>query len=84
MILTIQRLGYLGEGIAQGPVFVPAVLPGEVVEGEVVKDRMTAPKILTPSPDRIKPPCPHFKSCGGCSLQHASDEFVAGWKAQVL
>ncbi len=84
MILTIQRLGYLGEGIAQGPVFVPAVLPGEVVEGEVVKDRMTAPKILTPSPDRIKPPCPHFKSCGGCSLQHASDEFVAGWKAQVV
>ncbi len=84
MILTIERLGHLGEGIARGPVYVPTTLPGEVVEGEVVKDRMPAPKIITPSTIRVKPPCPHFKSCGGCSLQHASDEFVAGWKADVV
>jgi 23S rRNA (uracil1939-C5)-methyltransferase len=84
MILTIQRLGHLGEGIAQGPVYVPGTLPGEVVEGEVINDRMPAPKIVTPSVIRVKPPCTHFKSCGGCSLQHAADDFVAHWKIEVV
>ncbi|MGB5557240.1 MAG: class I SAM-dependent RNA methyltransferase [Paracoccaceae bacterium] len=84
MILTIQRLGHLGEGIAPGPVYAPTTLPGEVVEGEVVGGRMLAPKIVTPSQIRVKPPCPHFKSCGACSLQHASDEFVSEWKADVV
>jgi 23S rRNA (uracil1939-C5)-methyltransferase len=31
----------------------------------------------------VRPPCPHFKSCGGCALQHASDDFVADWKVDV-
>lgn len=89
MQVTIERLGYLGDGIAHspefsGPVFAARVLPGEVVEGEVAGDRITAPRILTPSPDRVRPPCPHYKSCGGCALQHASDAFVADWKAQIV
>lgn len=84
MILTIQRLGHLGEGVAPGPIFVPMTLPGEVVEGEVINDRMPTPRIITPSPTRVKPPCPHFKSCGGCRLQHAADPFVAKWKAEVV
>ncbi len=84
MILTIERLGHLGEGIAPGPVYVPTTLPGETVEGEVTAGRMPAPKIVTPSADRVRPPCPHFRACGGCSLQHASDAFIAGWKADVV
>ena len=84
MILTIHRLGHLGEGIAPGPIYVATTLPGEVIEGEPVKDRIAGAKIVTPSVDRVKAPCPHFKSCGGCSLQHASDAFVAGWKADVV
>ncbi|MDH5797466.1 MAG: class I SAM-dependent RNA methyltransferase [Paracoccaceae bacterium] len=80
----IERLGHLGDGIAPGPVFVPGTLPGEVVEGEVSDGRMAAPKIVTPSPDRVRAPCPHFRACGGCVLQHASDGFVASWKAGVV
>ncbi|SNX69812.1 23S rRNA m(5)U-1939 methyltransferase [Cereibacter ovatus] len=83
MILTIDRLGHLGDALAQG-VFVTGALPGEVVEGEVEAGRMAAPRILTPSADRVRPPCPHAKSCGGCLLQHASDPFVAGWKQEVV
>ena len=82
--LSIHRLGHQGDGIAPGPVFVPLTLPGEVVEGVVEGDRMEAPRILTPSVDRVRAPCTHFKSCGGCGLMHASDGFVATWKAGVI
>lgn len=84
MIVTIDRLGHLGDGIAPGPIFASGVLPGEVVEGEVQGDRLVHPKIVTPSPDRVKPPCRHARACGGCQLQHASDSFVARWKQQVV
>lgn len=84
MEITIQRLGHKGDGIAEGPILAPLTLPGETVTGEVADGRMAAPRILTPSPDRVKAPCAHFRQCGGCALQHASDDFVAGWKRQVV
>ena len=84
MKVTIERLGHRGDGIAAGPIFVQRTLPGEEVEGELEGDRLTAPRILTPSDDRVSPPCRHFKTCGGCALQHASDSFVATWKEDVV
>ncbi|MEN8831942.1 MAG: class I SAM-dependent RNA methyltransferase [Pacificibacter sp.] len=82
--IEITRLGHHGDGIAAGPIFAAKTLPGEVVEGDVVGDRIASPSVVTPSPNRVKPPCPHFKSCGGCALQHASDSFVAEWKSDVV
>ena len=87
MTYTIERLGHLGHGIAsgpQGPIYVPGALPGEVVAGELTGDRLENVRIVTPSADRVKPPCAHARACGGCQLQHASDPFVAGWKRQVV
>lgn len=87
MKLTIERLGHLGDGFAQGPdgpVFVSGVLPGEEVEGELSGDRLTQIRIVTPSSTRIKPPCSHAKSCGGCLMQHANDAFVADWKIGIV
>lgn len=81
MRVTIERLGHLGDGVAPGPVFVPLTLPGEEVE---IDDATGSLRILTPSPHRVRPPCVHFKSCGGCALQHASDDFVAEWKVEVV
>ncbi|QXT39952.1 class I SAM-dependent RNA methyltransferase [Gymnodinialimonas ceratoperidinii] len=86
--VTIKRLGHHGDGIAEdasgAPVFVPLTLPGERVSGEIEGDRLAAPAILTPSTERVKAPCPHYKACGGCSLMHAADGFVAGWKEEVI
>lgn len=86
--LQIKRLGHHGDGIAADeagkPVFVPLTLPGEIVSGEIEGDRIAAPSVITPSSDRVKAPCPHYKSCGGCSLMHASDPFVAQWKSSVI
>lgn len=80
----IERLGHLGDGIAAGPVFVPRTLPGEEVAGEVADGRIDAPRIILPSPDRVKAPCRHYNACGGCALMHGSDSFVAEWKTDVV
>ena len=81
---SIKRLGIFGDGIAEGPVFVPMTLPGEVVTGTLEGTTLTDVKIVTPSEDRVAPPCKHFKSCGGCQLQHASDDVVAAFKTDII
>lgn len=80
----IARLGHQGDGIADGPLFAPLTLPGEEVAGAPDGQTLRDIRIITSSPDRVTPPCRHFKSCGGCQLQHASDDFTAQWKRQVV
>ncbi|MEC7259550.1 MAG: class I SAM-dependent RNA methyltransferase [Pseudomonadota bacterium] len=82
--VSIGRLGHQGDGIAPGPVFVPRTLPGEVVSGVSSGDRLEDVRIVTPSAQRVAPPCRHYKACGGCQLQHASDGFVADWKRDIV
>ncbi len=55
-----------------------------MVEGTLEGDRLTDTRIVTPSPDRVRPPCPHARTCGGCLMQHASDPFVARWKQEIV
>ena len=80
----IIRLGHHGDGIAEGPLYSPVTLPGEVVTGTIDGQTLRDVRIVTPSDHRVAPPCKHFKSCGGCQLQHASDAFVADWKLDVV
>lgn len=80
----VKRLGLQGDGIAEGPVFVPRALPGERVEGVLDGQNLTDVKILESSGHRVTPVCRHFKSCGGCSIQHADESFVADWKVDVV
>ena len=81
---SIKRIGIFGDGIAEGPVFVPMTLPGEVVTGTLNGTTLVDVKIITPSDDRVAPPCKHFKSCGGCQLQHASDSVVEAFKTDII
>jgi len=79
----VNRLGQLGDGIIDSPngeIFAPFTLPGEHITGKIENGRINTPKIIKPISDRIKPACKHFKSCGGCSLQHASDTVISDWK----
>lgn len=87
MKVTVERLGHLGDGIARGeagPIYAPGLLPGEEAEGRLDGDTLAEIRILTPSPSRVRPPCPHAKTCGGCQLQHAADAFVAEFKQGVV
>lgn len=56
-------------------------LPGELVEAAPLDPRRAAlVRILEPSADRVAPPCAHFGRCGGCSLQHWTQDAYAAWK----
>jgi 23S rRNA (uracil1939-C5)-methyltransferase len=96
---TIEKLVYGGDGLARVPaigderrgktVFVPYVLPGEVVEAKVVEERKgyTRAELLDvqqPAPERIAPVCPHFGVCGGCHYQHADYTAQLNYKRQIL
>lgn len=81
---TITRLGHQGDGIADGPIYAPRTLPGEVVSGTLVGQMLADIRVETPSDQRVKAPCRHYKACGGCQLQHAADDFVADWKIAVV
>ena len=86
MKVTIDRLGHHGDGIAvgpTGPIFVSQMLPGEEVTGDLIGDRLTNARIVTPSDQRVRATCAHARTCGGCLMQHASDKFVAGWKVEI-
>lgn len=91
--LTIARLGSGGDGIADapgGPVYVPFTLPGETVAVARVKNHGTVISMSVTSPERVAPPCVHFGpdgkngTCGGCTLQHASDALYHDFKRNLV
>ena len=77
---------------ADGPVvFVRHALPGETVMAKITEvtsrlARADAVEILTPSPDRVEPPCPYAGpgACGGCDWQHATLPAQRELKAAVI
>src|SRR5699024_2407920 len=81
---VIESLGAQGDGVTGDGLFVPFALPGERVRLTPSGHRARLEAILAAAPERVQPPCPHFGTCGGCALQHASDRLVAGWKAEMI
>ena len=88
----IHQLGANGDGMYssdRGPVYIDRALPGDVVQaniqsgaGGVLRGELT--KVVTASPDRIDAPCPNYDACGGCTLQHANDQFYKNWKVDIV
>ena len=71
-------------------VFVPFVVPGDVVDLQVRKKRhsyceATVVRMVQPSPIRIVPKCEHFGICGGCKWQNLPyKEQLAAKQQQVI
>lgn len=80
--VTIEDLSENGEGIGKTDGFtwfVKDAVPGDVVEASVMKVKKTYGyarllRVLEPSPDRVTPPCPVARQCGGCQIQAMSYE----------
>jgi len=77
--VRIEKLVYGGEGLGRlgdgRSVFVPFVLPGEMVMVEITEEKQRyargeAVSWVEMSEKRIAPPCPYFADCGGCHYQH--------------
>ena len=79
-------LGRLGTGEA---VFVSGVLPGERVLVSVRRKRKgffeaDLVRIITPSPDRISPPCNGERECTGATWPHISYSAQLRFKQDIL
>jgi len=89
----IIDLSHEAHGVARldgKAVFVTDALPGERVVLKRVRrhrnfDEAVLESVLESSPDRVAAPCPHYGSCGGCSLQHLAPAAQLAFKqAQLL
>ncbi len=80
--VTFEDLTHDGAGVAKldgYPIFVPRALPGEEGEIKVIKVKKNYAigrliELTEESEERVEPPCPIFKNCGGCQIQHLSYE----------
>jgi len=88
LCVTIESVGAHGDGIGYSTgrrVFVPYTAPGDRVQVMVVgatKDGLVGRPTRwdNTGPDRQDPSCAYFGCCGGCALQHLSEEAYARWK----
>ncbi|MBP5769355.1 MAG: class I SAM-dependent RNA methyltransferase [Fibrobacter sp.] len=90
--LRIEKMVQGGEGLARledGRVcFVAGALPGEICKVRLTFQKKDFTKgrvveVLEASPDRVKPLCPLYGKCGGCSLQHLASEKQAEYLEKV-
>ena len=79
--IFIEDIGFEGIGIGKTDgnfaVFIPYTVPGDLVQGIVIKTRKNLAearliKIIKPSLSRIDPECAYFGTCNGCKMQHIS------------
>jgi 23S rRNA (uracil1939-C5)-methyltransferase len=90
--LRIEKMVQGGEGMARledGRVcFVAGSLPGELCKVRLTFQKKDFTKgrvveVIESSPDRVKPLCPLYGKCGGCSLQHLASEKQAEYLEKV-
>ena len=90
--ITITAVAAEGKALARVDdkvVFVPFVVPGDVVDLQVKRKKHSfmeavAVKFHTYSPDRTTPLCQHFGVCGGCKWQCLKYEEQLRWKQQQV
>jgi 23S rRNA (uracil1939-C5)-methyltransferase len=91
--VLIEKLVHGGSGLARldsgQAVFVPGALPGERVAINVRRKRKgvleaALVKVLTPSKDRISPPCRGEKECTGATWPHIAYPAQLRFKQEIL
>ena len=89
---NIERLDLNGCGIARvnkKPIFIAGTLPSETVKIKVFEQknkysRATLVEIIKASDERIPAKCLHYKTCGGCDLQHLHPDKHIDFKQQKV
>lgn len=88
-ILRVANGGFCIARYEGKVVFVRHCLPGERVVAEITDItakffRADAIEILSPSKDRVEPPCQYSMQCGGCDWQHATLPAQRELKSEVI
>ena len=77
--LTVESIAAGGDGVARNEglvIFIPRTAPGDRIRASYTTSgrmgRGQLRSIITPSAQRVEPPCPHYviDRCGGCQIQH--------------
>ena len=92
MELTIERIlpGGLGLAHADGrTVMVALAAPGDRVRVSIDREKGNVAfglieEIITPSPQRVVPPCQYFGRCGGCDFQQLNYQAQSAAKAEII
>jgi len=92
VLADIESLTHEGRGLTRvegKAVFVDGALAGEQVRFRYSRmqrhfDEGRVVEVLSASPQRVPPPCPHFSLCGGCSLQHQDPAAQIAMKQEIL
>jgi len=91
--VQIDSVAAGGDGVGRTDglvVFVPRTAPGDIVTAQISGKghfaRGTLRSVVTASPVRIDPPCPHYTRdrCGGCQVQHMSYEAQLAAKQLII
>jgi 23S rRNA (uracil1939-C5)-methyltransferase len=88
----IERILPGGVGLAHADgrtLLVALAAPGDRVRASIerVHGRVAFASIagiLSPSPERVEPPCPYFGRCGGCDFQHLNYEAQLAAKVEMI
>lgn len=92
-ILPIEKTINGGYGLTKTEegqvVLVAGGLPGEELNIKLGAEKKgfrhgKIKSFHSPHPQRVTPPCPYIKSCGGCNLQHASQDLQTDIKTDIV
>lgn len=80
--VLVEKLDHQGRGLAffqNKPLFIDGALIGETLDVQVTESKKRYSKaniikINHASEQRVSPTCPHYEQCGGCHLQHTTQD----------
>lgn len=90
--VKVSDMAHGGDAVARHEgkvIFVPYAVPGEEILVELTEEKANYARarlleVVTASPQRVEPRCPHFGTCGGCQWQHIAYETQLNLREEIL